>query len=435
MALDSSGNIAVDFVWGNTPLQPDTGRGNEAVVTYTIAEADEKDGAQRFSFVTTSAPEVGTEFSVTENPAFSISGYSLNGSLNGTYTVLATESHPAGWTYVKTTSAYKTTVYGSATIFVGTASVDPADNFGGGEGDYGWSTTTKKKSAVLDPALDGHNITTEFWNNFPGYTPNAGFVPQQVFKITVVGSYGLQIAQDEYQDNPYDSVRHGYILNMYPNAMTSEKNVELRDLIISGALAGERIPETTFTDAYGNTQVLPEGWIVGADYSPGAYAGDYSFTIQVATAPNAFTNYTYVTVGTEIVIGVGAPKEVIFQGVNGTDFSVLTIQGGKYYGDDARFDVIGITPEAGSRLVELVNSGEINGAWVGLGITDESGVYNSGDTYYNKRNLIKVTSAQVWPDGYGNNNVSLRMDAYGWDSNFPYMLYQYNDGDTFVVIK
>lgn len=47
-----------------------------------------------------------------------------------------------------------------------------AGNTGGGADDYGWSTTTKVISDVLNPALDNHIIATTGYANFPGYLDN-----------------------------------------------------------------------------------------------------------------------------------------------------------------------------------------------------------------------------------------------------------------------
>jgi hypothetical protein len=54
-----------------------------------------------------------------------------------------------------------------------------AGNTGGGADDYGWSTTTKVISDVLNPALDNHSIATGLppyrfpgWNGYPSYLPN-----------------------------------------------------------------------------------------------------------------------------------------------------------------------------------------------------------------------------------------------------------------------
>jgi hypothetical protein len=424
MALDSSGNIAVDFVWGNTPLQPNTERGIPAPITGVAISNGMAGGKAQFMITNaTGNLQAGASFVLKAT-----SGYS-----DANLTIESVEVPNPGSQFITCVEPHNSNY--SSSIYTGQFESVVSLNTGGGEGDYGWSPTTKVKSDLLDPALDGHNITTEFWNNFPGYTPNAGFVPQQVFSFEVANNWNVQISSDQYEDNPYNAVRHGYVINLYNAAMTTEKQIELKDLIISGALAGERVPATTFTDGYGNPVTLPEGWIVGSDYNPGAYPDQYTFTIQVATAPNGYTNSTYAAVGNEFVFGVGAPKEVIFQGVNGTDFDFVSIQGATYNGVDANFEIYSITPAAGSRLVELVNSGEINGAWVGLGIATQNTPNNDGDFYYNVSNLMKVTSATVYPDQYGNYIVKLIMAGGFRGSYAPQYYNQYQDGDTIVVIK
>ena len=431
MALDSKGNQAVDFVWGNTPLQPNTDRKTSvAPVTALLAYADEKSGKQRFY-----ANDLPADF--VAGASFEVSGF-LQTELNRKYVIDTVEVQTPGG-YIKTTTpyiAYEGMMSPPSNNTI--ATIDPSENIGGGEGDYGWSKTTKKKSVQLDPTLDSHNITTEFWNNFPGYTPNVGFVPQEVFSFEVANPWSVTISVDQPYDNPYNSTAHGYIITIYSNGISSGAQIELKDLIVAGSLAGERVPATPFQDAYGNTLTAPEGWIVGADYSPDSYGG-YSFTIQVATAPNAWTRYSdYAAVGNVFTLGIGAPKDVLWQGVNGVDYDVAFVRGAPYGGQPAGFEIRKNMFNSAADLSELVahvNSGALVGSWIGLGIIDENNPSNFGYAYYHKRNLIKVGQARVENDGYGNDVVFVQAadDISQWWSAEDFQ--DYVDGDTIVIIK
>lgn len=51
-----------------------------------------------------------------------------------------------------------------------------ATQFGGEDGDYGWSATTMVKSTALNKALSFHSIAENNWNGYPDYTPVAPYL-------------------------------------------------------------------------------------------------------------------------------------------------------------------------------------------------------------------------------------------------------------------
>lgn len=427
MALDSSGNIAVDYVWGNFPLQPNTERTGLATASGAAIYNGMPGGKAQFATTAvTGTPTAGMQFVWK-----AVAGYS-----DVTLTIDSVQAlSPSGF-FITCVEPDNASYAGSG--FSGQFEASENINVGGGEGDYGWAPTTKEKSAELDPALDGHNITTEFWNNFPDYTPNVGFVPQQLFEFTVVGNsnYNAAINLESNSDDPYEGTRRGYILTFNGQAISAEKSAELLALIQASQLAGERVPAFSFPDSYGNTVTAPQGWIVGADFTPGMY-GDTSFSIQIATADNAFnTGVVYIPVGTTITLGIGAPKTVLFEGKLGTDFANAygmlnsdTLNGTPPY--------YNITSSANAQFpaefLAAVNSGSLVGAWIGVGPVEEFGPYNNG-AYYPRQNIMKINNAFVTQDMYGNSLVRVE-GSYSWAAGGTEAFYLYETGAQIVIVK
>lgn len=430
MALDSNGNIAVDYVWGNFPLQPNTERTGVATASGTAIYNGMPGGKAQFMTVS------GTSITGTLVAGMQFVWKAVAGYSDVTLTIESVQAmSPSG--FFITCVEPDNFNYGSSS-FMGQFEAIEAINVGGGEGDYGWSSTTKVKSDVLDPALDGHNITTEFWNNFPGYTPQAGFVPQQLFEFTVVGSsnYNVSIQNDSYADDPYDQTKRGYILYISGQGISAEKSAELLAIIQNSQLAGERMPGFSFLDSYNNTINAPQGWVVGADFSPGMY-GDISFSIQIATADNAWNSgVAYVPVGTTITLGLGDPKTVLFEGKVGTDFA--------YVSGMLNPDTLNMLPPYyqfvsdsnttfPAEFLTAVNDGSLVGAWIGGGALTEFGPYNN-NAYYIKQNIMKVTNAYTTTDMYGNAVVRVE-GSVSWASGPSEYFGLYEAGAQVVIVK
>jgi hypothetical protein len=450
MALDSNGNIAVDFVWGNKPLQPDTERnqvpqghvfefGGHVYLNNSSQNMNPIGPGEKVMFydMNASSSDLFTPDNIKVGDVLT-ANFEYNGVNPAKFTVTGVQvDEMFGKVFnIFTDTAYSMTSPTPPTNATLTKAA-PSIQIGGGEGDYGWSPTTKVISGLLDPALDGHNITTEFWNNFPGYTPNVGFVPQELIRFTTTGAYSVQFSVDRNDDNPYYQTRQGFIISIYNGGASVEDRNELKALITAGSLAGQRVPAIEYLDAYLNTKSTPEGWVVGADYSDDAY-GSYNITIQVQTVANAFTQMDYPAAGTEIAIGVGTAKSVLWQGVNGTDYSVAYLHGGAAYGQTPGFSIrgsqYGNQQTDMSDLVALANSGELVGAYIGLGVINEGSPYNYGDASYHKYNITKIDSVTVNSDGYGNYVVDVMTDTFGWSSGY-YEFSDYQDGSSIVIIK
>jgi hypothetical protein len=172
----------VDFAWGNFPLQPNTERSADiSVSTAVLAYADEKAGNQRFTTIYATLPDAFVAGATVE-----IAGFS-NPKLNGLFTIESTFEAT-----FKTTAAYIATEYSSSPGGNQTAAVDPSNNVGGGAGDKYWSKTTKKKSVLLDPALDNHVLATNGWNGYPGYNPGSATPPALgTFTVSLIDSLGM----------------------------------------------------------------------------------------------------------------------------------------------------------------------------------------------------------------------------------------------------
>ena len=149
--LDSSGNVAVDFVWGNLPIQPDDERGTSAVVTAASASG----GTVTYTAV--------NNFSAGQN--VSITGLST-AAFNLTNVTLATAT-PTQFTV--TNAATGTGVSGATA----TATV-VAKNIGGGTGDKSWSSTSQVISARLDMTLDNHGRVGTGFAGYPGFAAAGG---------------------------------------------------------------------------------------------------------------------------------------------------------------------------------------------------------------------------------------------------------------------
>lgn len=169
MALDTGGNPQVDFVWGNTPLLPDTQRTSAVDVNLTVTGIDMNVGVQRFKLSGVEADlaniVVGENVTITGVPE----------KFNGTY-VVSNKYYDAGkgGNHVEVTVLIEDT---GITGLSGNLFKSIANNFGGGVGDYSWGLTTKKRSALLNPALDNHSIATDEYNGYPGFTGGAAPAP------------------------------------------------------------------------------------------------------------------------------------------------------------------------------------------------------------------------------------------------------------------
>jgi hypothetical protein len=173
-ATDSAGNVKVDFVWGNYPMQPNDVRTEEAAGNFGGTTGT--DEVVYETAVVTAASATGGVVTYTANNAFSVgqtvtitglstSAFNLTNVL--ITALVGTEGAATGFTV--TNAATGSAVTGATALAKGVVG-----RFPGVGADYNWSATTKVAGARLDAALDNHAVAEAEWNNYPAFTPGAG---------------------------------------------------------------------------------------------------------------------------------------------------------------------------------------------------------------------------------------------------------------------
>jgi hypothetical protein len=168
MSTDTSGQQAVDFVWGNLPVQPNDDR------AATISNIGGTTGSTLVSyktFVVTAASASGGTVTYTSantlqvGEIVTITGLSTS-AFNLTDVKVASASSSQ---FTVTNAATGTGVTGATAVAKAVEGRLP----GVGADDY-WSATTQVASGRLDPALDNHANVEAGWAGYPAYTPAAG---------------------------------------------------------------------------------------------------------------------------------------------------------------------------------------------------------------------------------------------------------------------
>ena len=438
MALDSSGNQAIDFVWGNNPLKPDADRAeNIADITAGVygASADVPSGGNQSFYVSNIVGiNVGDTIEVTG---------ALPYSLNTSYVVEAIyPASPNGGSLVTTTpngisGAWETTV-------TPTLSKSASGNFGGGLGDTGWSKTTKVKSVKLDPALDGHNIATEYWNNFPDYTPNAGFIPQELWSHSFGTNSGVTVSPD-WREAFFNSYPSGYVVSLSLGVIQdTAKYDDILSYIASDAVIGKSTNAFTLnmTDSYGQpfTVNLPEGHIVGSDTSNDMYGGlNATLTVYTGTittsSPSQWDSSRPVSNAFDFVIGAGVNKTLIYKGVVGTDFTQTYESTTSEYGDISQYLTLqqmntSMPLSPATLALEAMN---LTGAIAGYGNISPFDMYG----YNVARVTFPIVDADFTysTDFYGSQLTNVRLigvenAVFGGNP-----LYEYNTGTVLYIVK
>jgi hypothetical protein len=173
MALDTGGNVKVDFVWGNYPMQPNDVRTEEAagnfggttgtdeVVYETAVVTAASASAGVVTYTANNAFSVGQTVTIT---GLSTSAFNLTNVLVAA--LVGTEGASTGFTV--TNAATGTAVTGATALAKGVVG-----RFPGVGADYNWSATTKVAGARLDAALDNHANAEAGWSGYPDFTPAA----------------------------------------------------------------------------------------------------------------------------------------------------------------------------------------------------------------------------------------------------------------------
>jgi hypothetical protein len=186
-ATDSAGNVRVDFVWGNYPMQPNDVRTEEAAGNFGGTTGSDAFAYQ--SAVVTAASGNGTTVTYTAANAFNvgqtvtITGLATS-ALNLSNVLIAslvgTEGARTGFTVTNAASGSDTAQTAVAKVVIG--------EIPGVGADASWSATTKVAGARLDAALDNHANAEAEWNNYPAFTPGAGN-----YKVTAATGNGTTV--------------------------------------------------------------------------------------------------------------------------------------------------------------------------------------------------------------------------------------------------
>ena len=174
-ATDSAGNVKVDFVWGNYPMQPNDVRTEEAagnfggttgtdeVVYETAVVTAASASAGVVTYTANNAFSVGQTVTIT---GLSTSAFNLTNVLVAA--LVGTEGAATGFTV--TNAATGTAVTGATALAKGVVG-----RFPGVGADYNWSATTKVAGDRLTPATsNNHTVAEAEWNDYPSFTPGAG---------------------------------------------------------------------------------------------------------------------------------------------------------------------------------------------------------------------------------------------------------------------
>ena len=168
MATDTSGNQAVDFVWGNLPVQPNADR------AATISNTGGTTGSTNVSYQTA----VVTAASAADGVVTYTAANSFNVGELVTITGLSTSAFNLTNVAIGSVSGTQFTVTNAATgsgVTGATAVAKVIENRLPGVGaDVSWSATTQVASGRLDPALDNHANVEAGWAGYPSYTAAAG---------------------------------------------------------------------------------------------------------------------------------------------------------------------------------------------------------------------------------------------------------------------
>jgi hypothetical protein len=186
-ATDSAGNVKVDFVWGNHPMQPNDVRTEEAAVN--IGGTTGSNALSYKTAVVTAASGNGTTVTYTAANTFNVG---QNVTITGLTTTAANLTDVKIASLVGSAGAYTGFTVTSAVSVSDTAQTAVAkvveSSLPGVGADYAWAATTAVTGARLNAALDNHANAEAEWNNYPSFTPGAGN-----YKITAASGNGTTV--------------------------------------------------------------------------------------------------------------------------------------------------------------------------------------------------------------------------------------------------
>jgi hypothetical protein len=172
MALDTGGNVVVDFVWGNHPMQPNDIRTEEAAVNIGGTTGSNLEAFQ--SATVTAASGNGTTVTYTAANSFNVgqkvtitglATSALNLSNVFIASLVGTEGARTGFTVTNAASGSDSAQTALAKVVI--------DRLPGVGADVSWSATTVVTGERLNAALDNHANAEAGWSGYPSYTPGA----------------------------------------------------------------------------------------------------------------------------------------------------------------------------------------------------------------------------------------------------------------------
>ena len=202
MALDTGGNVVVDFVWGNHPMQPNDIRTEEAAVNIGGTTGSNLEAFQ--SATVTAASGNGTTVTYTAANAFNVgqkvtitglATSALNLSNVFIASLVGTEGARTGFTVTNAASGTDSAQTALAKVVI--------DRLPGVGADVSWSATTVVTGERLNAATtNNHTVAEAGWAGYPSYTPGAAN-----YMVTAASGNGTTVtytAQNELEVN--DSV-------------------------------------------------------------------------------------------------------------------------------------------------------------------------------------------------------------------------------------
>ena len=253
MALDTGGNVQVDFVWGNYPMQPNDIRTEEAAVNIGGTTGSNLEAFQ--SATVTAASGNGTTVTYTAANAFNVgqkvtitglATSALNLSNVFIASLVGTEGARTGFTVTNAASGTDSAQTALAKVVI--------DRLPGVGADVSWSATTVVTGERLNAALDNHANAEAGWSGYPSYTPGAAN-----YMVTAASGNGTTVtytAQNELEVN--DSVNitgltaGAYNLSAATVATANAYQFTVTNAANAGEITGQRgkVESTTALTAY-----------------------------------------------------------------------------------------------------------------------------------------------------------------------------------------
>ncbi len=354
MATDSSGQQAVDFVWGKFPMQPNNDR------AATISNTGGTTGStqtQNKTYVVTAASASGGVVTYTSantlqvGEIVTITGLSTS-AFNLTNVAVGTVSSSQ---FTVTNAATGTAVTGATAVATAAAGRLP-----GVGADYSWSATTQVASDRLNPALDGHSDAEAGWSGYPLFVAGEGN-----FIVTAASGNGTTVT--------YTS----------QNFLTAGETVNITGLTASAYNLTSATVATANATSFTVTNSANAGLVTGQ-------YGKVQATDALTAADGVGLGNIIVpnVLGATTAVALDALKDAGYEAANITTASAAT---------NAAKTVTAASRTAGSTEVSITASGAVAAYPVGTKIT----VSNTGDATVNgtwtvtgnsSTNVVKFTS-------------------------------------------